>query len=227
MAAWEGDFGREYTDRNLYSAEELDATYERIFGLSRTAMNSECLGSLDRGARILEIGSNVGNQLLCLQAMGFANLYGIELQKYAVELSKKRTHAINIIQGSAFDLPFRDAFFDLVFTSGVLIHIRPADLKQVLKEIHRCSGGFIWGFEYWSPEVTEINYRGHKDLLWKADFAGIYLETFQDLELADMKRYSRQGTDLVDAMFLLKKVSRGGADGPTMTVPPTSPGTAF
>lgn len=53
---------------------------------------------------------NIGNQLLCLQNAGFNNLYSIELQPYAVELSKSRAEGINIIQGSAFYIPFKDDF---------------------------------------------------------------------------------------------------------------------
>jgi len=57
--------------------------------------------------------------------MGFTNLYGIELQWYAVEKAKEYTKGINIIQGSGFDIPFKDGYFDLVITNGVLIHIAP------------------------------------------------------------------------------------------------------
>jgi pseudaminic acid biosynthesis-associated methylase len=115
--------------------------------------------------KVLEIGSNVGNQLLCLQEAGFKNLYGIELQSYAVELSKSRTKGINIIQGSAFDIPFKNDFFDLIFTSGLLIHIAPEDITTVLDEIHRCTIKYIWCFEYYSDVYTKIEYRGHTDLL--------------------------------------------------------------
>src|SRR5688500_13242242 len=110
---WRGDFGKAYTDRNILSPVELDALYTRRLGVARSTMNAEFLGHIDRGSRILEVGSNVGNQLVALQAMGFTELYGIELQEYAVELSKARTSRINIIQGSAFDVPFKDRFFDL------------------------------------------------------------------------------------------------------------------
>ena len=35
MGIWSGTFGREYTDRNARSVEELDALYEREFGIGR------------------------------------------------------------------------------------------------------------------------------------------------------------------------------------------------
>jgi hypothetical protein len=61
------------------------------------------------------------------------------------------------------------------------------------------------GIEYYAPEVTMIRYRGHEDLLWKADYANLYLEAFQDLELLRMERIFYLGTPNEDRMFLLKK----------------------
>ena len=148
MKKWNGEFGKEYTYRNARTLEQVAASYAERYekDVTPTKLKGEFIGHINRSIRILEVGSNVGNQLLWLQSMGFENLYGIELQKYAIELSKSRTENINIINGSAFDIPFKDAFFDLVFTDGVLIHIGPLEIGQALKEIYRCSNKYIWGF---------------------------------------------------------------------------------
>ncbi len=204
---WVGGFGEEYTNRNAHSLKDMENLYKECYGYTRTEMNSEFIDGFDRDMKILEVGSNVGNQLLCLKEMGFNNLYGIELQGYAVELSKSRTKRINIIEGSAFDAPYKDSYFDLVFTSGVLIHISPSDISMALKEIYRCAKEYIWGFEYYADKYTEISYRGHKDLLWKTDFAKMYLNKFRDLELVQEKRFTYIDNDNVDSMFLLKKRS--------------------
>ncbi len=205
MTEWMGTFGREYTDRNAASYEDFEKLYENNFGLSRTAMNRKFLKDIPTSFRILEVGSNIGNQLLCLQKMGFQNLYGIELQNYAVELSKKRTANINIIQGSTFDIPYKDRYFDLVFTSGMLIHISPETISNALKEIHRVAKSYIWGFEYWAEKYTEVNYRGKDDLLWKTNFVGIYLSLFKDLELVKEERFEYLNGTNIDTMYLLKK----------------------
>ena len=207
---WSGDFGRDYTDRNLLPLDEMDQLYERRYGLTRTAMNSRFVGDLDRDIRILEVGSNIGNQLLCLQRAGFRRLYGIELQSYAVELSKARTKDISIIAGTAFDIPFKDDFFDLVFTSGVLIHIAPGDITPVLDEIYRCTSRYIWGFEYYAEAYTEVNYRGHTGLLWKTDFPRLYLERFPDLRLVKVEHFKWLDTsNNIDSMFLLQRKNTG------------------
>jgi len=205
MEKWVGEFGREYTDRNALSLEEMEALYKRNYGVTRTELNEKFLKGMDRTIRILEVGSNIGNQLLCLQRMGFSNLYGIEPQRYAVELAKSRAVNINIIEGSAFDIPFKDGYFNLVFTAGVLIHINPSDITLVIKEIHRCAREYIWGFEYFEKTYTEIPYRGQRNLLWKADFVRLYLDQFKDLEIVREEHLKYLENDNMDAMFLIRK----------------------
>ena len=205
MGKWTGDFGKEYTDRNDLSLKELDALYKKNYGKTRTELNREFLKGFDRSIRIFEVGSNLGVQLACLQESGFVELYGIELQEYAVELSKSRTKCINIIKGSALDIPYRKGYFDLVFTSGLLIHISPSDLPLAMREIHRCTKTYIWGFEYYADEYTKVVYRGNENLLWKGDFAGMYLDLFENLNLVKEERLKYLSSENLDTMFLLEK----------------------
>ncbi|MGD0896505.1 MAG: pseudaminic acid biosynthesis-associated methylase [Thermoguttaceae bacterium] len=205
MDIWAGDFGRDYTERNASSLAEMEELWRARYGLTRTEISEQFVGQLDRSIRILEVGANIGNHLLCLQNMGFQNLYGVELQWYAVEKAKERTRRINIIQGSAFDLPFKDGYFDLVLTAGVLIHIAPADIQRALAEIYRCTGCYIYGFEYFCEDYREVEYRGHDNLLWKADFARVYKDAFPDLQLVKEEKYKYLDSDNVDVCFLLRK----------------------
>lgn len=205
ITKWKDKFGKEYTNRNALTLYELEQMYENNYGLSRTGLNNIFIGKFNHSIKILEIGSNIGNQLLLLQKMGFKNLYGIEINDYAIELSKQRTNNINIIQGSAFDIPFKNEYFDLVFTSGVLIHIAPHDINLVLNEIYRCTKKYIWGFEYYEEKYTEIIYRGKKDLLWKANFPQLYLDLFKDVKLIKEKKLKYLNDDNIDVMFLLEK----------------------
>ncbi|HLW85845.1 MAG TPA: pseudaminic acid biosynthesis-associated methylase [Candidatus Sulfotelmatobacter sp.] len=205
MEVWQGQFGREYTDRNTLDADALDALYQKNFGLTRTAINQEFLGAIRKQSSFLEVGCNTGNQLLLLQRMGYANLSGLELQPYALELARSRTRNIPLAQGSALAIPHGDDSFDVVFTSGVLIHIAPEDLARAMDEIHRCARAYIWGMEYYAQEVTEVNYRDHNGLLWKMDYKQRYLERFEDLELVRELHIPYLEGSNVDTMFLLKK----------------------
>lgn len=208
MKKWMDEFGKEYTDRNTLTLDEMNELYRRNYGITRIELNNLFIRESDRTVKVLEVGSNIGNQLLLLQKMEFRNLYGIEINSYAVELSKLRTKNINIIQGSAFDIPFKNEYFDLVFTSGLLIHIAPSDIEVVIQEIHRCTKEYIWGFEYYADKHTEIVYRAKKNLLWKANFPRLYLDLFGDLELVKEKRLKYLNNDNIDIMFLLKKKSK-------------------
>jgi pseudaminic acid biosynthesis-associated methylase len=208
---WLGDFGKEYTLRNTpQTQEEWDKWYVLNWGVSKKVMNTEFLGELPRTTRILEVGCNSGNQLIALQEDGFTDIYGIELQAYAVEEAKKRTQNMNILCGSGFDLPFKDGFFDLVCTNGVLIHISPDDLPKIFAEMYRVSKRYIWGFEYYSDNLTDINYRGNAGFLWKADYAALFMQQFPDLKLVKKKLYpyviSGMETNS-DCMYLLEKQS--------------------
>ncbi len=207
IRTWTGDFGREYTDRNTYSPAELDEFYRRQYGITRTQLNQKLLEGVPRDARLLEVGCNTGTQLLVLEKMGFTNLYGIEVQSYALDRARHRISAATLTEASAFAIPYADRFFDLVFTSGVLIHIAPADLPAALAEIHRCTNQWIWGFEYYAQETTELAYRGHTSLLWKTDYAWAYMRHFPDLELVREERFRYLENENVDSAFLLRRTA--------------------
>jgi len=207
LKVWKGEFGRKYTDRNTMNVAEMDDYYRRNFGVSRTEMNHRFLASLPRDMRILEVGANVGNQLLGLRQMGFTRLYGIEIQPYAIEKARKRLPEATIIEGSAFAIPFADRYFELVFTSGVLIHIKPSELPLVMGEMHRCTNRFIWGYEYYAEELAEVVYRGEGSLLWKGNYPGLFQQDFADLQLVDQQLYPYLSGANVDIMYLLSKKS--------------------
>ena len=202
---WSGDFGTKYIERNYFDTKELDRQYKKVFGITRTELNEAFIGKLNRNIKILEVGCNVGNQLLLLQQMGFKNLYGIEINKKAVEAAQKRTKDSNIINGLAQDIPFKEGFFDLVFTAGVLIHINPKDIKKVMSEMYRCASKYIWGYESYSDKYEKVNYREKNNLYWKTDFSELFIKNFSKLKLKKKKMIKYLDNKNFDFMYLLKK----------------------
>jgi len=202
---WSGEFGRQYSDRNTWDIEEYDKFYQSEWGKTRTKMNNDFIGMLPKESKILEVGCNVGMQLQLLQKMGYQNLYGIELQWYAVEKAKSMSKGINIIQGTGFDIPFKDNYFDIVVTNGVLIHIAPERYDSIIREINRCSKKYIWGFEYYSPELRELLYRGNAGFLWKNDFSKVYTNICPCLIELKREYYKYTYNENVDMMYLLHK----------------------
>lgn len=202
---WATGFGDDYLSRNPKTTEEMNDLYLNNFGLTRNSLNKDFLDSLDRNIKILEVGCNVGVQLMILKEMGFKNLYGIEINPKTATTAKEKNPDFNITTASALEIPFKDNYFDLVFTSGVLIHIGQEDIKKVLLEIYRCSKQYIWGCEFYNKDYVEVVYRGNKNLLNKGDFAKMYLDQFPDLRLIKSKQFKYLQNDNVDTMFLLKK----------------------
>lgn len=106
LKKWRNGFSRQYTDRTSLFLKDLNESYNKKYSLTLTEMNKMFLDRINRDIGILEVDSNIGNQLVCLQNKGFNNLYGMEPQTYGVELFKKKTKHINIIHSSAFDTLF-------------------------------------------------------------------------------------------------------------------------
>lgn len=203
---WKGEFGDEYAFRNPSNIEEINKLYIESFGVNRKELNEEFIGKLDKNIRILEVGCNTGAQLSVLKEMGFKNLYGIELSMVPLIKAKTSFPEYNLIQGNATDIPFKDNYFDLVYTSGVLIHIHKDNLGKAIDEIFRVSNKYIWGFEYFSEKREMINYRGRDNVLWKDDFAKNYLDKFNNLNLLKRKKIKYLSNDNYDEMFLLEKL---------------------
>jgi pseudaminic acid biosynthesis-associated methylase len=156
---WEGGFGNAYTERNVIDWHvRLPAFRYMLEGLSIR--------------RLLEVGCNRGHNLLALaEILGTeTEVVGIEPNRNALEHAQEASTQIAALYGYAQDIPFKDGYFDLVFTAGVLIHIPPADLGGVLTEICRVSRQYVLAIEYFSEKETAIPYRGHDDLLWKRNF---------------------------------------------------------
>jgi len=205
MNFWGGEPGRAYVDRNPLNLQESDILYLRDYGITRRELNERFLGDLNHGLKILEVGANIGLQLELLRLMGFKNLLGIELNNYAVEKAKKLHPQIDVIRGSAFDLPFCDGYFDLAYTSGVLIHIDPKDLPEVLDGIYRVTNRYIWCYEFAAREPVEIAYRDKQELFWKQDFLKLYTSRFPDLKIVKSEELPVLNSKNFSQMFLLEK----------------------
>jgi len=168
LELWRSEFGREYTDRNDHAKPERVIAWRRLLdGISP--------------ARVLEVGCNVGWNLEYLRELGIPELYGIEPQGHAVARARQRNPAFGVLQGTAFELPFRDSWFDLAFTSGVLIHIAPSTIGAALDEIYRVARRWIVAIEYDHPTEQEVSYRGVAAALWKRDHGALWQARHPDL----------------------------------------------
>jgi pseudaminic acid biosynthesis-associated methylase len=133
---------------------------------------------------VLEVGASGGNQLQSLWEAGYTELYGVEINPVAVRMVKGARSELQVLQGSIYDLPFKSRFFDVVFTSGVLIHLPPDDLPKAMAEVVRCSRRCIIGGEYYNPALTELPWKGvAAKRMWAGPYRQVYMDAFPDLRL--------------------------------------------
>lgn len=173
---WKSEFGDAYTERNVPSAEQMQA---------RLALWSDILAHTISAppASILEVGANLGINLRALRLLSSARRYAVEPNEKArtILVQDGLVAPADVRDGLASNIDLPDAVADLAFTSGVLIHIHPDHLPASLKEIYRCSRRWIACIEYFSDKPEMIPYRGHNDRLFKRDFGAFWLDSFPDL----------------------------------------------
>ena len=195
---WAGEFGNEYITRNR--SKEILASNLNFF--SKVFRQANRLNSL------IEFGANIGMNLEAIKLLfPSIKLFGIEINKQAsIELSNLIGKE-NVFNGSIFDYePLKK--FDVSLTKGFLIHINPEMLNDAYEILYNSSNKYILICEYYNPSPITVTYRGHKDCLFKRDFAGELITKYSDLILVDYGFcYKRDKTFPQDDVnwFLLKK----------------------
>ena len=169
LDAWTGDIGGDYHSRN-----------HRAGLKQRIRLWAQILGDIEPKS-ILEVGAGTGTNLVALGSITDAVLA-------AIEPSVAGANALCIARipcyhGTAQAIPVATRGRDLVFTSGVLIHIPPDELDAALDEIYRVSSRYIACIEYFADEPETKMYHGRDNLLFKRDFGAYWLERSPDLEV--------------------------------------------
>lgn len=90
----------------------------------------------DRFEKALEIGCGLGRVLLHYRHLGFT-VSGIERSRVAIDKIKERYPDVDVQEGNALNMPFRDGAFDVVLAFGVY-HNLESGLGRGLSEVGRC-----------------------------------------------------------------------------------------
>lgn len=200
---WSGKFGDNYIERNK-SIAELNEFYFKQTGFTQEQIFHSFFSDLEKDIKIIELGCNIGLKLSILKKMGFRNLAGVELNKKAFEIAKKINPDISFVNSSIEDYDLKEKF-DLAYTSGVLIHINPLTLPQIMKKIVHLSEKYIFGFEYYSDELKEIKYRDESNVCWKQNFPQIFKNLFPELMTIKEQYIPYKDQNLSDIAYLLRK----------------------
>ena len=163
LAAWIGEFGDEYTQRNRLTPELIQ---------KRTKVLESIIKPLNP-ASVLEVGCNIGlNMIACLPFMRPpAVISGVEPNLKARRVAEMTgMQAFKVFPDVGQKLEFFDNFFDVVFTCGVLIHCELTDAEKIAKEMLRVARKYVFFMEYFNKVDMEIEYHGIKGLLWKRNW---------------------------------------------------------
>lgn len=167
---WAGEFGDMYLARNRVDWRSRKGFWKGI--MERTGARS-----------VSEFGCNAGWNLSAIKSVSPQTMcFGVDVNESAIEQA--------ISAGiEAIIAPIDSVPAELVFTSGVLIHIPPESITQVMRNIVDASYDYVLAVEYASHswEEEEVNYRGNDDMLWRRDYG---------------KMYQDMGLQLVDSWFV-------------------------
>lgn len=181
LELWRSNFGWDYASRNNNQITPEDQ--RRLVRDWGKILNHAVTPS---PSSVLEVGCSIGRNLVALRNV-VPEIYGIDPNTQAVELASVMLagSGVNVQEGNAFDLPFEDHSIDLVFTSGVLIHVAPHDLARATDEIMRVSRHYIVCIEYFSHHPEQVPYHGMDGFLFKRDFGRFYFERYPNLKVRD------------------------------------------
>jgi len=167
---WHSEYANEYIERNKNFDIDLGVTaWEKML----TEVELESLSS------ILELGCNIGRNLHILEKLL------PEAQKSIVEISPlafntvTKNFKLKDSQNKSIldsDLPLNS--FDLVFTSGVLVHVDPNDLLKTMSKMYNYSRKYILIVEMFSRTPKTVHYRNEDDLLFTRDFGRLFLDNY-------------------------------------------------
>ncbi len=194
---WATDFGNEYPNRN--EGEKMISSNLALF--SKIIKNCPSIQST------AELGCNTGLNLIALNRINKElKLRGYEINKKAAK-SAREANIAEIVNATVVEPLNASTRFDLTFTKNVLIHIHPEMLPAVYQNLYDLSNQYIMVCEYYNPTPVSIEYRGHKDRLFKRDFAGEMINKFQ-LKLVDYGfnyQHDQYFTNDDSTWFLLSK----------------------
>ncbi len=159
---WRGEFGDSYTERNKIDWRNRVDFFKDV--LDFTAAKT-----------VLEVGCNSGHNLLAIKMINPKTyVHGIEINPEARR--KAAEHGIQTSDIPAAQVGQYFEGYDLVFSAGLLIHIHPDQLRQVMQGMIDASSHYIIAIEYAAKSEVEIDYRGHSERLWKRPYGKLFEE---------------------------------------------------
>jgi len=169
-AFWTDEYAEDYRKKNSKFDNEL--------GRQGWA---EILGKADLVDKTyLEVGCNIGRNLDQLSLLDPSLKPSvIEISSKALEFVRSRHELHRSFCGPAQEASFPKGAYELVFTCGVLIHVPPDDLLDVMAKMYEWSSKYVVIAEYFNRTPVSIEYQGRQNLLFKRDFGAMLADNFE------------------------------------------------
>ena len=119
----------------------------------------------------LEVGCNWGRNLEDLEALG-VSCVGVDVNADAIKMANEK--GFNVWYGDSTQLDFSPNSYELVFCSGLFIHLNTPELLLTMREMARVASRYVLFSEYCTKEEQEVPYRGFRGALFKRDFHRIF-----------------------------------------------------
>jgi pseudaminic acid biosynthesis-associated methylase len=159
---WSGEFGDEYTHRNRVDWMKRVPFWRRI--MAQTEARS-----------VLDVGCNAGWNLHAINVADRPTVVAVGIDVNDRAVAEARRKGLHTVLGSIYDIgALYFETFDLVCTSGVLIHVAPAELEAAMRNVIAASRRWVLAVEYESDQEEGVLYRGNTDRLWKRPFGRLY-----------------------------------------------------
>lgn len=185
---WAGRFGTDYTCRNRVAWEGRVPFWQQILDITQARS-------------VLDVGCNAGWNLHAIRSIDKTiDCMGIDVNVDAV--GEARMNELDVIELQATQAGrLFTSQFDLVCTSGVLIHVGPDELEETMRSIADASRRWVLAIEYEAEKEEAIEYRGNTEKLWKRPFGELY----RDLGLALIAESEAKGFDRCCAWLMVKR----------------------
>ena len=212
---WNGSFGDSYQDRNASSWSGIK-NRSRLFGDIFQCMeiaNKATPTAQPFPASIIEVGGGCGDNLRAIDMIYERSRMPVKLMSCDPNEAARKAMAdvATVLPGDLSQLPYSDGSADLVFTSGVLIHVPPKDLPRAMSEIYRVSKRWILSIEYYNNVPEEIPYRGNDGMMWRRDWGEEWMAKYPDLKVLGVGFAWKRTTGLDNLhYFLLEKDNPNG-----------------
>lgn len=193
---WKGKFGNDYISRN--KNHSILKSNIHLFKKIKKHVNSS--------KSVLEFGCNIGLNLYALKHINKnIAISGVDINEEAINFLQKKSVA-ETFNESILSIDIKKKY-DITLIKGVLIHIDPNELNVIYNKLYKYSKKYIYIAEYYNPTPVTLGYRGHKNKLFKRDFAGEFMDKFKRVKLIDYGfAYHRDKYPQDDLnWFLLKK----------------------